>query len=142
MEITIRFPEIELQLTRIADALEGKQTPLPMPGAMIVNITGESENNMLKFTVDIPDESTADVVKRVLTVDVDGTKTGQEFPGRDAAVSNEFQGDQGATVMLSLVNVDDADNKSEARELMVTLTDTLAPPMPGEFGITVTGEEP
>ena len=64
----------------------------------------------------------------------------------DTAVGQEkvevLRGNDGDTVALSFVWVDDAGNESvEPSTLEAVLVDTFPPPNPGELGIVVTGED-
>ena len=115
--------------------------PLPIPGEMSIRVTGESEMGLI-FVVEIPAEPDTDVVNRRLTCSFDN-KADQvlDIPGRDAATTDEMHGDQDATGTLSLINIDDAGNQSEARVQTFVLTDTIAPAKPGEMQVRVTGEE-
>lgn len=99
--------------------------------------------DMIKFKVVLPVLEDKDVVSRelavqvadlppiVLNVDVAATEV----------VGDELVGEQGASVSLSLVDVDDAGNRSEASVLSVVLSDTFPPAKPGEMGVIATGEE-
>ena len=50
-------------------------------------------------------------------------------------------GEDGDTLSVTLVDIDDAGNSSEAREQEFVLSDTIPPAQPGEIGVRVTGEE-
>lgn len=93
------------------------------------------------FQVVLPPKSAADVVRRELLVSfADGTEDLIELAASDT-VSETFKGDQDSEVTVSLVDIDDAGNRSEASVATFTLLDSVAPPAPGELGIQVTGEE-
>lgn len=97
--------------------------------------------DLIKFVVSVPEEATADVVKREVTVTLaDGSVSSVDVVGRAAGDSAEFSGPQDSEVTVSVVNVDDAGNKSEPRVKVETLKDTFAPPEPGEIALKVTGE--
>ena len=147
--------DILTQLTRIADAAErianvfDPEAPAPpMPGPVAIRATGEVrvtiggiEMDQIRFVVTVPAEDTADVVKREVTVTLaDGTVLTGEVSGRTSGESAEFSGPQDSQVTISVVNVDDAGNKSEPRVKVETLLDTFAPPEPGEIGLRATGE--
>lgn len=110
-----------------------------MPGVLEV-IQTEKENDMLLFDVILPSPGAGDVVKRELTIARDGVDPiVLETDGDAAALSSKAPQDSELT--LTLVDIDDAGNRSEPRVQTVTLADTIAPPQPGEMGIVVTGEE-
>jgi hypothetical protein len=50
-------------------------------------------------------------------------------------------GEDGDTLSVTLVDIDDAGNSSEPREQEFVLSDTIPPSQPGEIGVRVTGEE-
>lgn len=143
------------QLTRLAEAAERianafDQAPAPpMPGPVAIRAIREArvsiggiEMDMIRFVVVLPDEPTPDVVKREVTVTfADGTSASVDAMGRAAGDSAEFIGQQDSVVKVSVVNVDDAGNKSEPRVAEFTLVDTFAPAQPGEIGLRATGEE-
>lgn len=105
---------------------------------------------MLKFdvvgikAVDTSDPNNKDVAKQVLSVTVaGGAATVVEFADQDAhdPVSNDaFIGNAGDSVEASLTYVDGSGNASQPRTETVTLTDTIAPDQPGDFGVQVTGQ--
>lgn len=103
---------------------------------------------MLKFDVPLPAVDTANantkgLTTRKLTVTIaDGEPISVDAdPATEAVSDARFVGDADATVLLSLVDVDQSGNASPAREVTGTLTDTIPPPQPGEFGLRVTGQE-
>ena len=96
--------------------------------------------DLLKFVVAVP-AAEGDVVKRNLAVTLpDGSVQTAELPGKDAAESAEFEVPQDSEVKVSCVNVDDAGNESEPRVQSFVIADTIAPAVPGELGVRVTGE--
>ena len=111
---------------------------LKRPGKVTLSIKGE--NDMLKFVLDLPSKAAPDVVSRELKVVIDGVETFEALEG-DAITSTEYAGADNAVVTGSLVDVDDAGNRSEASEFSYVLVDTIAPPAPGMVGLRVTAEE-
>lgn len=95
---------------------------------------------MLVYTATLPTVETADVVSQELTIDIDGVSNTESY-AKDATTSNEFSAADNANVTLSLVYVDDAGNRSEARVQMFVATDTIAPAQPGEVGVNLIREE-
>lgn len=98
--------------------------------------------DVLTYRVSV-DPAAADVVERLLTVTVDGQEVADaaktfEPSATDLGVVNV---PQGSSVVLSLVDVDDAGNKSEPALLAFSAEDTLPPAAPGGLGVTLVGEE-
>lgn len=81
-----------------------------------------------------------DVETRELTVTINGTAQPVLTPEKFAA-SIQVRIPQEATVHLSLVDVDDAGNRSEPSTFDFVATDTLAPPTPGALGVNLVSEE-
>ena len=96
---------------------------------------------MLIYAISAAPPVDSDVVERQLTIDV-GNETPQvvTFPA-NATNLGEVQAEQGATVTLSLVDLDDAGNPSEPAVVEFVATDTIPPAQPGQFGVTLVREE-
>jgi hypothetical protein len=114
------------------------------PGEVTVTITGERSvegmADKIQFDVNLPPKAAPDVVNRELTVDFgDGNPNVFELSGDENVVTG-LEGDQDSTVNLALVDIDDAGNRSEASTASATLVDSVAPPKPGELGVTIIGE--
>lgn len=95
---------------------------------------------MFTFHLTLPTPGASDVTKRELSVQV-GSQAPivQEFEGTITEAGG-FTGEQDDAVLVKLVDIDDVGNRSESREQSFTLTDTIAPPQPGEIGLTVDSE--
>jgi hypothetical protein len=104
-----------------------------------VKLTKE-ENDMLFFEFELPAPGASDVVTRKLTVKV-GSADASTVDLAVGAASPEFSGADNDVVEGSLVDVDDAGNSSEPSNFSFVLTDTIAPPLPGQVGLKVTREE-
>lgn len=92
---------------------------------------------MLRCQLQLPPPGAPDVVLRELTQVINGIQT-----VLNVEQGYTFLAEDGAMVSLSLVDIDDAGNRSEpSPTLTFTATDTIAPPTPGELGVTVIGEE-
>ncbi len=113
---------------------------LPKPGLVGLSVLSQGEDGMLKFVLTLPEKGASDVVSRELTVSVDGGEPVVFTLAGDVVESQEFEAADGAAVTGTLVDVDDAGNKSEAREFTLVLVDTIAPPQPGEVGVKVVSE--
>lgn len=95
--------------------------------------------NVILFDISLPPASAPDVVRRELTVEINGVSVVHELPADTMSLAG-LQGPQGALVHLSLVDIDDADLRSPESVLDATLLDTVPPPQPGQIGIAMTGE--
>ena len=112
---------------------------LKRPGLVFLKLTKE-ENDMLFFTLELPAPGASDVVTRKLSVKVGSA----DAVSVDLAIGDavpEFSGNDNDVVEGYLVDVDDAGNGSLPSEFSYVLTDTIAPPAPGQVGLKVTREE-
>ncbi len=138
------------QLARIADALETivcNEYGPPKPAKCALRVTnelpgGDDVADKLNFVFVVPaEDEPSDVVSREVKLTLaDGTVSEFVNEGNGAFESAEFTADQDSEVSISVVNVDDAGNKSVPRVQSFTLVDTIAPPAPGELGVKVVGE--
>lgn len=115
----------------------------PRPGLMnyrvLTNYNLLGEKEMLMFKMVLPAAGAGDVIKRELSVDIDGSSTTQTVAGSTREVTG-FIGKDNSTVIASLTDIDDAGNRSVPRKQKWTLIDNLPPPQPGEMGVQVTSE--
>lgn len=100
----------------------------------------ESMADVLSYTVTAALPVDADVVSRMLTITVNGEDMGTVDVPVDATELSVFSAPQDADVTLTLVDVDDAGNKSAPAVYSFVATDTIAPAQPGGLGVTLTGE--
>lgn len=83
-----------------------------------------------------------DVVTRELVVKVgDAEGTVSTWPGSAVELGNVVV-PQDTHVVLTLVDVDDAGNRSAPAVVEFVAADTLPPASPGAFGVTLVGETP
>jgi len=123
--------------------------PLPPEGFSVFQIRSKlTMADLLTYRVSVGPVVDADVVERQLVVAVDGVVPVDEFKTFPAATTDlgEVTVPQGSSVLLTLVDVDDAGNRSEPAVLEFVAEDTLPPAQPGSFGVTLVsetkGEEP
>jgi len=95
---------------------------------------------MILFDVILPPPGAADVVSRELTITRDGADPVLTTVGKEET-KVAGKAPQDSVLTLTLVDVDDAGNRSEPRVQTATVSDTFAPAQPGELGIVVTGED-
>lgn len=83
-----------------------------------------------------------DVVARELSAVVDGVvQPVAVFPGT-ATELGSVTAPQNASVVLVLVDIDDAGNRSAPAVVDFVAVDTLPPAQPGSFGVTLIAEAP
>ena len=131
--------EIKAQVVKLIDLVQSNGTK-KKPGPILFIIAGEDQMaDKIIFRVVLPNASAADVKTREITVDIDGEVlcwvTDVVGP-----TSYEFTGPQGAQVCVTLVDIDDAGNRSEPASLTQQLTDNFAPPAPGAIGFEFVNE--
>lgn len=84
----------------------------------------------------------ADVTVRELLVTVNGEQLGEPVMFNGSATSlGEVRVEQNSVVSLTLVDIDDAGNRSQPATIEFTATDTIPPAQPGSFGVTLAREE-
>jgi hypothetical protein len=110
------------------------------PHVSVRFVTKESSMSLVyKITAGVPVD--ADVVARELSITQNGeTIVSTAFPG-DAIDLGEVRAEQGTTIIGSLVDVDDAGNRSQPATFEFVATDTIPPAQPGAFGATLVREE-
>lgn len=96
---------------------------------------------MLIYSVTAAPAVDADVVGRKLAVVVNGeVRETKDYPA-DTTDFGELAFNDDESVILTLVDVDDAGNVSEPATFEFVATDTIPPAAPGSFGVTLIREE-
>ena len=114
--------------------------PVSKPEFKLRQIGRNTMPDVLTYSVTVGPVVDKDVVTRRLTVNVDGTDTGTtDFPGT-ATDLGLVSAVQNSKVVLTLVDIDDAGNKSEPATVSFTAEDTLPPAQPGKLGVTLVSE--
>lgn len=83
----------------------------------------------------------ADVVNRELAVVVNGQEVSRSLYPKDTTDFGEVRAAQDATVILTLVDIDDAGNRSQPAIREFVALDTIPPAAPGELGVALLREE-
>ena len=113
------------------------------PGQVSINLIGERSRegmaDMILFNVSLPPKAAPDVASREVTIKIGDAEEVKSL-GPDVELVEGLEGEQDLSVMVSLVDIDDAGNRSEASVAEAVLVDTVAPPQPGALGIVVVGE--
>jgi hypothetical protein len=110
-------------------------------GLRVVLLRGETMANVLTYRVSVDAPVDGDVVSRELTVTVNGVESTVVTAAGNATDLGSVDVPQDSLVVLSLVDVDDAGNKSEPATVEFTAVDTLAPAQPGGFNVTLVSEK-
>jgi hypothetical protein len=114
------------------------------PGPVQLVVTGEmfmGQKKFLKFTLVLPAKAAPDVATRELTVKIgDNEASTSTLAGNETQVEG-LKGLADAIVEVSLADVDDNGNRSPVVSSSFRLVDTIAPPVPGELALQVTGED-
>lgn len=113
------------------------------PGPVGLTILGEDTMaDEILFRVTLPAISAPDVVRREISLSINGVDSAPLFiDALGTTATDTLRGPQNATVVVSLIDVDDAGNRSQASSGTFVLLDVVAPPAPGSLGIEVLGEE-
>lgn len=104
--------------------------------------------DVLTYRVSVGPVVDGDVVTRELSVYVDGADVAREVRAYEPSTTDlgDVLVTQGSAVVLKVVDIDDAGNRSEPAVLEFVALDTLPPAQPGSFGVTLMsetrGEEP
>lgn len=112
---------------------------LRTPEMVFLKVISE-DGSMLNFVLNLPPVGASDVVSRELTVKIgESDPVVSQLPG-SAITSDTMGGADNDPVVGQLVDIDDAGNRSGAKEFSFVLLDTLAPPTPGDVGLSVVSE--
>jgi hypothetical protein len=135
-----KLDEILLKLNKVLEDIKAlKFTLAYKPGSLTLIQTGETMD-IISFKVVLPTVVDADVESRELSVKIGDADAVVTAVAKDAVEVNGLSGPQDAAIELSLVDIDDAGNKSQASVLNTVLTDVFPPATPGELSIQQTGE--
>ena len=111
------------------------------PGDLKIEIGDSKMAGVILFQVVLPPKGADDVVTRELQLSfADGgvLTVNLEASAETTAV---LRGPEGTQVTVSLVDVDDAGNRSEPSVAVFDLVDIIPPPKPGELSLSIVGEE-
>jgi hypothetical protein len=95
--------------------------------------------NKLTYSVVAAPASDADVVERILTATVNGESAEKAYPASTSKF-DDLTVTQGDLVILTLVDVDDAGNRSGPASLSFEAEDTIPPADPSGLGVTLVSE--
>lgn len=98
--------------------------------------------DLLTYRVSVGPVVDADVVTRELSVYVNGSDVAREVRAYEPTTIElgDVVVEQGSSVELRVVDIDDAGNRSEPAVLTFVAEDTLPPAQPGALGVTLVSE--
>jgi len=132
-------------LGQVLKAVAAELLYIPRPRRVRVRILEELPGahhvpTYFRYAATLPDlADDSDVATRELTIDVDGARTAMTSDAATAEVT--FEAREGSTVMLTLVDIDERDNRSAASApLTFVAADTIAPAAPGALSVRAVEE--
>lgn len=135
------FGNLSREIATLTSAIRGLAMSHRKP-LFWVRLSFMEPNSMaLVYTVSAGPAVDADVTGRQLTVVVNGEVLSIVELAGSATDLGEVKVEQNANVTLSLVDVDDAGNRSQPAVLEFVATDTIPPAQPGSLGVTLAREE-
>lgn len=134
------FGDLATEVSLLRSAIRGLAMSNRRP-VVWVRLSFKESNMALVYSVSAGSAVDADVITRELTVVVNGEQVAQNtFSGSETALG-EVVAPQGGNVMLTLVDIDDAGNRSQPATVEFVAVDTIQPAQPGSFGVTLVREE-
>jgi hypothetical protein len=110
------------------------------PRLWVVQIRRDYMADLLTYSVVAAAVTDSDVVSRELVVAVNGETQPAVYFASNMTDLGTVTALQNSSVELTLVDVDDAGNRSEPASLVFVALDTLAPSAPGSIGVTLVSE--
>ena len=124
----------------LIDAIHGLSMAHRRP-CLWVRLSRKEANMALVYSVTAGAPVDGDVVSRELTTVVGGEVVSTKFFAGSDVLLGEVSVPQDSQVVLTLVDIDDAGNRSQPAVVEFTATDTIAPAQPGSFGVSLVREE-
>ena len=110
------------------------------PLLFVAERRSKSMPDVLTYVVSAAPPVDGDVVSRELTVFIDGVQQSTvAFDGSSVSLGT-VSAPQDSEVMLMLVDIDDAGNRSQPAESVFVAADTLPPEIPGGLSVEVVSE--
>jgi hypothetical protein len=132
-------------LNEIVKQLKRLNMRLSVPYALGVKFVSKTKGgimaNIMVYGVTAGSAGASDVVERRLTVTVNSEVVENRTYAGDVVDLGELKVAQDADVSLALVDVDDVGNISSPATYVFKATDSIAPPVPGSFGVNIIREE-
>jgi len=136
------FGGIEKEIRLLRESIRSLAMSFRQP-LLFVSLVHKGSDMALVYKVSAGKSSAPDVSTRELSVVINGGEPSVVSFAGDATDLGEISAEQGAEVTMTLVDIDDATppNRSEPAVVAFVAADTIAPPKPGEFGVTLAREE-
>lgn len=135
------FGNLSREIATLTSAIRGLAMSHRKPLVCVRLSFMEPTSMALVYSVSAGPAVDADVTGRQLTVVVNGEVLSTVELAGSATDLGEVKVEQNANVTLSLVDIDDAGNRSQAAVLDFVATDTIPPAQPGSLGVTLAREE-
>jgi len=135
------FGNLPREIATLTSAIRGLAMSHRKPLVCVRLSFMEPTSMALVYSVSAGPAVDADVTGRQLTVVVNGEVLSTVELAGSATDLGEVKVEQNANVTLSLVDIDDAGNRSQAAVLDFVATDTIPPAQPGSLGVTLAREE-
>lgn len=97
--------------------------------------------DLLTYQVSAAASTASDAVSREVSLVINGAEPVVTVYAPTEVNLGSVTVPQDSEVVISVVDVDDAGNRSEPAVLSFTATDTLPPPAPGSVSVTLVSEE-
>lgn len=97
--------------------------------------------DLLTYTITAAASTAADAVSREVSLVIDGAEPVVTVFSPSSTDLGSVTVPQNAAVAITVVDVDDAGNRSEPAEIAFVAADTLPPPAPGAVTVTLVSEE-
>jgi hypothetical protein len=137
--------DINNHLNEIVKQLKRLNMRLSMPYGLGVKFISKTKGgvmaNIMVYGLTAGSAGAADVVERRLSVTVNSEVVENRTYAGDIVDLGELKVAQDADVSLALVDVDDVGNVSSPAIYVFKATDSIAPPVPGSFGVNILREE-
>jgi len=135
------FGNLSREIATLTSAIRGLAMSHRRPLVWVRLSFMEPTSMALVYSVSAGPAVDADVTGRQLTVVVNGEVLSIVELAGSATDLGEVKVEQNSNVTLSLVDLDDAGNRSQPAVLDFVATDTIPPAQPGSFGVTLAREE-
>jgi hypothetical protein len=137
--------DINNHLNAIVKQLKRLNMRLSMPYGLGIKFISKTKGgvmaNIMVYGLTAGSAGSTDVIERRLTVTVNGEVVENRTYAGDIVDLGELKVAQDADVSLALVDVDDVGNVSSPAIYVFKATDSVAPPVPGSFGVNIIREE-
>jgi hypothetical protein len=135
------FGNLSREIATLTSAIRGLAMSHRKPLVWVRLSFMEPTSMALVYTVSAGPAVDADVTGRQLTVVVNGEVLSIVELAGSATDLGEVKVEQNSNVTISLVDIDDAGNRSQPAVLEFVATDTIPPAQPGSLGVTLAREE-